>query len=813
MLDFGDLEHKMLDLVLGKRRSGITALANEIGERYREIMVDEYQDSNGVQDAIFMALTAQRQNCFMVGDVKQSIYQFRLADPEIFLEKYYDYVPAGVAEAGQGRKVLLSANFRSGMEVVDAVNDVFGDCMSPAVGGLHYGFEEMLREGIPHEKLPDPAVELYGLEVNEDAYGEEAAFVADHIADMLRNGSTVRDGDNLRPVRESDIVILLRSPGSVGARFHQALESRGIRCSSGGGVDLLQTQEIGLLRSLLQTIYNPRQDIPLISTLASPVFGFSADDLASIRSRRKHGCFYDALLLSDMEKVKEFLQTLEILRWESRMHPIAYLLEKVFSMTRMDSIYAAMDGGAIRKSNLQTFYHYAADYESTGRRELSQFLEHLDAMEEKGLQTASEGVPDSVTIMSIHKSKGLEFPVVFLAGLSRAFNRENLRAAVLCDKTLGIGLSVVDTDNRIRYPAISKKAIMGKAATESLSEEMRVLYVAMTRARDRLIMTYSASNLAAELSDMALRFDISGRDLLTRDVVCPGEWVLLSAMLRMEAGSFHNLGGRPGQLRISENPWKICVASGNMKEGTDGLLPEEKLCIPANTVEALGDALKFRYAHIAASRTPSKQTATSRKGRVKDQEAAENTDQTKLVARNWRKPSFLGSKMHGAAYGSAIHSVLQYISYEKCLTLEGIREEIRRLANQRFITMEQSEMVDPTVLHRFFCSEIGQKLCSGTAYIREFKFSILDNGEEYGAELEGEQVLLQGVVDCALLEEDGITILDFKTDYVTEDTILESAENYRLQVQTYAHALERIYQKPVQKSYLYFFRLDRFVEV
>lgn len=326
VLDFGDLEHKTLDLLLGKSRSQPTAAAREIGRRYREIMVDEYQDSNGVQDAIFDALTREKQNCFMVGDVKQSIYQFRLADPGIFLEKYEKYVPAQQAEPGQGRKILLSHNFRSGAEVIDAVNDVFHTCMRPKVGGLTYGEAEELREGIPHTPL-EAAVELHVIETRDDQYPEEAAFVAERIVRMLREGTPVRDGDSLRPVCPEDIVILLRSPGSGGGYFQKALEARGIRCASGGGTDLLQTEEIGTLRSFLQIIWNPRQDIPLVSTLASPIFGFTADELAEIRSARKKGAFYDALLLSDSPKVKTFLNTLDRLRREARMNPLTALLE------------------------------------------------------------------------------------------------------------------------------------------------------------------------------------------------------------------------------------------------------------------------------------------------------------------------------------------------------------------------------------------------------------------------------------------------------------------------------------------------------
>lgn len=809
VLDFSDLEQKALDLLVGKSRCGVTAAARETGRRFREIMVDEYQDSNGVQDAIFGALTEERQNCFMVGDVKQSIYQFRLADPGIFLEKYHAYESAEVASDRQGRKVFLSHNFRSGPEVIAAVNDVFSCCMSPRVGGLHYGEAEALREGIPHKPLPGHAVQLHALEIREDTYTEEADYVAEEILSMLRSGTPVRKEDGLKPVQPEDIVILLRSPGSVGAHFQRALEARGIRCSSGGGDDLLETEEIGTLRSFLEVIVNPRQDIPLISTLASPIFGFTADDLARVRSNRKTGSFYDALLESGLPRAEAFLNILTILRKDARRYTLTQLLERCFALTRLDSIYGAMEGGETRKTNLQIFFQLAADYEKGSLRDLSQFLQHLKSLQSRGLVSAGANPAGCVAIMSIHKSKGLEFPVVFLCGLSRVFNRESLQAQILCDQELGLGLSASDAVTRIRYPSIAKRAIMVKTARESLSEEMRVLYVAMTRARDRLIMTYAARNLQADLQDTALRLDFDRGALLCRDASCPGEWILLAAVQHLEAGQLHGLGGKPVNTILSEYPWKICTASAPESE-KEGVVHQEKACsMPENAGELLASGLAFRYAHTSATLAPSKQTATGLKGRLKDAEAAEHTVETRQMVRNWRRPSFVSDKIDGRAFGSAIHAALQYIRYENCGDLEAVQKEIIRLAEEGFLSEEQAQMVDCKKIAMFFQSDLGRKLCSGVQCLREFKFSILDDGSHYGEALRGEQILLQGVVDCALLEEDGITIVDFKTDRVSPDTAEAVAERYRPQVETYAEALKRIFEQPIKGKYLYFFRLNQ----
>ena len=813
VLDFSDLEHKTLDLLIGKNRNTVTVAAREIGSRFREIMVDEYQDSNSVQDAIFQALTKERRNCFMVGDVKQSIYQFSLADPGIFLEKYHSFLSAENAKSGDDRKVLLSHNFRSGPEVISAVNDVFSCCMTRDVGGLNYGEAEALREGIPHASLSEPAVEFHALEIREDTYAEEASYVAQRILNMLSGETKIRCGEEFRSVKPQDIVILLRSPGSVGFQYQRALEERGIRCSAGGGTDLLETEEIATLYSFLQIIVNPRQDIPLISTLASPLFGFTADDLAQIRAKQKKGSFYDALLENRIPKVAFFLDVLLKLRKDARRNSLTHLLERCFVLTRIDSIFGSMQGGEAKKSNLQIFYQLAVDYEQGNLRDLSQFLQHLDSLKGRGLISSGSGSSDAVTIMSIHKSKGLEFPVVFLCGLSRSFNRESLYAQILCDKDLGLGLSVADSATRIRYPSAAKRAIMVKASEESLSEEMRVLYVAMTRARDRLIMTYSGRNLEGNLQTMVSRMYFDSGKLICREAICPGEWILLEALQRMEAGQLHAIAGRPSKLHSSPYPWNITLASTPETAISTEVESVGFEAMPENAESILSAGLSFRYRHLTATRAPSKQTATDRKGRFKDVEAAELTVEQPHVFRNWRHPSFISEVKDPKAYGNAVHGAMQYIRYENCSDEYHVRQEINRMTEEGFLSMEQANLLDSRMIAAFFQTEPGKKLSEGAQCLREFKFSILDDGMHYDETLRGEQVLLQGVVDCALIETDGITIIDFKTDRVTEDTVFSVLEQYRPQVETYAHALSRIYECRIKASYLYFFRLDKLLKL
>lgn len=814
ILDFSDLEHKTLDLLVGKDRALPTAVAREIGQRFREVMVDEYQDSNIVQDSIFAALTKERHNCFMVGDVKQSIYQFRLADPGIFLQKYNTYQPAQCAEAGQGRKILLSSNFRSAGNVIEAVNHVFHVCMSQRVGGLTYGDEEKLNEGIAHEAVSEPEVELYAIDVQENKYPEEAAFTAKRICQLLDGKHLIREKDALRPITAGDIAILLRSPNSDGEEFRKALESVGIKCVTGNSTDLLKTEEIETLWALLQVIDNPLQDIPLLTVLSSRVFCFTANDLAAVRSQNKSGSIYEALKASTQPKATSFIHMLNCLREEARLNSLSQLLNKIFVLTKFDTIYRMMAGGDEKVENLQSFCRIVGGFESGDRGGLGQFLSYLDAMTERGLATEDRGSnPDAVSIMSIHKSKGLEFPVVFLCGLSKRFNGKDLQGQVLCHKELGLGLACADIENRVHYPSVAKRAIAAKMNEEMVSEELRVLYVAMTRAKDRLIMTYADSNIQKKLSFIAQRMDFSAPLLMTAYVNCPGDWVLYSALMRQEAKPLFDIAARPDNISIYDNPWLIRVVTATPNSAAvktedvvvqTGLQNEDVAYIKKN--------LAFRYPYMLATTAPSKQTATQLKGRGKDTESAENAPQHYASRKKLRVPSFAQEHTAGKDYGTAHHSVMEHIRYEKCSDVAGVGEEIRRLVEEKYISSQQAQMINCDHIAAFFQTEIGKRLQTGEHVIREFKFSILDDGERYVPGMKDERILLQGVVDCAFIEEDGITIVDFKTDRVTQETVAAVAENYRAQIDAYCGALSRVYQKPIKSAMLYFFRIGQFVK-
>ena len=815
ILDFSDLEHKTLDLLLGRRRDHITRVAAEIGDRFREIMVDEYQDSNAVQDAIFEALTNERNNCFMVGDVKQSIYQFRLADPSIFISKYNRYVPAENAEVGQGRKVLLTENFRSGAGVISAVNDVFTACMSRKVGGLDYSKDEMLYEGIPHMELPDPEVELHALNVDDDTYEMEAEYVAQRIVELLDGEQVVRSKEGLRKVTPGDIVILLRSPGSVGSDFCKALQSRGIRCTMGDDLNVLRSEEVSALISLLQVVNNPVQDIPLIATLSSRIFGFTADDLASVRKEGKNISFYESIRNSDNEKSTAFLSTLDKLRKDARILQLGELIQRIFEYTDAFSVYGALDDGKQRCENIQIFYNFVCNFGDGGYRDLTQLLDHLQNLEDNDIGiTAEHSTTDAVRIMSIHKSKGLEFPVVFLCGLSRRFNMESAYAKVLCDKDLGVGMNVVDGKLRVCYPNIAKRAISAYIIEQSISEELRVLYVAMTRAEDRLIMTYAKKNLEKDLAEIALRMELSPREMLTADVNCPGKWILQAAMSRVEAGQLHNLAGAAVQSKVFDSVWRICVCdSVETSKQTIQDQGVEEVLFSTDRLKQMTASLHFQYPFEQVTRIPSKLTATQLKGRAKDREVAEYTQQEPKRVFPFREPSFVRSKGKPTDKGTAVHCFLQHANLNNCCHEDGVIDEISRLVQKGILDKDQGILIAPAGIVTLANGEIGTMIRSARKVIREFKFSVLVDACDYYDDAENEKILLQGVVDCAVIEPDGITVIDFKTDFVSEETIGDVSEKYKNQIHAYANALSGIYKLPLKRSLLYFFGIGRYLEV
>ena len=826
LMDFGDLEHEAIRLLTDSSTGRPTSTAREIAGRYAEILVDEYQDSNEVQEQIFAAISQDGRNRFMVGDVKQSIYRFRLADPSIFLKKYRSYAAASEAAAGEPRKIILSDNFRSRPEILAAVNDVFSTVMSEQVGDLPYGADEALQAGLAYEPLNQPVVELHCMvpSLGDNDVVEkgktEASFVADRVVRLLAEG-TVEGLEGPRKVKPEDIVILLRSVNSAAPDYVAALRARGVPCACDRGESLLDTLEVEVMLSILQVIDNPRQDIPLVSALSSPVFQFTAEDLAEIRAERRSGPFYDAMVqhARQHEKSRQFLEFLQIIREESKWSSLQGLLQLVYADTKIEAIFGAMPDGERRRSNLQAFFAFAVEYAAEGHPTLMQFLSDLEHRKQQGIavQRSEPQQESAVQIMSIHKSKGLEFPIVILADLSRRFNTEDLRQQIVTHPELYAASNIIDWENGVRFPTIAKKAIALQLRQESLSEELRVLYVGMTRAKCRLIMTYCSKFLCTELESIAAEAARPVAPAFSARAKNPGWWILMTAMCRSEAGELFAAGGYPAEASVSDYPWEIrfheAVQTAYLPKGAVQPKPDELRLPPEYRIL---ERMAFQYPYLYASRIPSKVTATQMKGRNVDEEALE--DGVEVLPRRHkalRRPDFVMENrgLTPAEKGTANHRFLQFASYEACETLAGVKGELQRMVEQEFLTAEQADAVSCEQMVQLFQSDLGRRIQLAQHVVREMKFSILADAAIYDTSASGEQVMLQGVVDCMLVEPEGLVIIDFKTDAVSPGGEWKRAEYYKGQLEIYAKALSRIYGKPVKHRILYFLTTGHAVEL
>lgn len=828
LVDFSDLEHCMIALLTKKSTRQPTAAAQSLAQTYREILIDEYQDSNAVQECIFQAVSKNGANLFMVGDVKQSIYRFRLADPTIFLRKYDAYPPLGQQQPGQARKLLLSQNFRSREEILEAANDVFSLVMKKEVGELDYTQAEALRPGAQFPARSSPCVELHCLNLTAsdedtgDKTGAEAEFVAARIDELLHGGAEVTENGVLRPARAEDIVILMRSPGMTAGVYQAALQKRGIACETGGGGDLLKTGEIELLISLLQTIDNPHRDIPLAATMASPVFGFSAQELALLRTQKKEEDLYTSIKScpAPTPKLQSFTDWLADMRRKSRLMPLPEFLQTVMQSSGLTAVISALPDAQRRRENLAAFAAFVTTGAQTDVHSLSELVRLLSQSLRRGdalpmPETAHQS--NAVRIMSIHKSKGLEFPIVILADLSRKMNLQDNQTAVLTDEELLLGGNVVDLNSRSFYPSLARMAIMRRKTAQTVSEELRVLYVAMTRAKEQLIMTSCAARYESRLQKLALLLSDPLAPCVSAAARRPDEWILMAALCRTEAGALFAHTGPCACSRVRTHPWKITmqeVGAAQPASRTDPAKAQEQPAPELDRQQVLQSAT-FRYAHEAATSLPSKLTATQLKGRFLDEEAAQQTPAQPLTSEKkaWRTPQFLRDQpLTGREKGNATHLFMQFVRYEACTTPQGIREELSRLQSQKFLTPRHAQAVDEQKILRLFSSALGKRILSAKELQREFKFSILTDAERFCPEAAGERIMLQGVVDCFWQEADGLVILDFKTDFIAGD-LEQKTQRYAPQLQAYAHALARIFGQPVSKMILYFFGADQAVEL
>lgn len=813
LVDYADLEHcaaRILTEETTEQDAVVpTELAKSIAQRYTEIMVDEYQDVSRVQETIFRAVSQGERNLFQVGDVKQSIYRFRLADPEIFNRKYHEYAPLKEAQPGEAAKILLQENFRSRREILECANAIFSCCMSRTLGEITYDDAAALKVGATGycDTVPVPEVNLIALHAPDEDGPEkektqqEAAFVAEKILHLVASGEMIQGKTGLRPIAFGDIAILLRSANTVGGIYRKELAKRGIPVVSSQGGGYFESREISFLCALLGVLDNPQDEVELSALLTSPFFGFTADELAAIRARGEDAGFYEALQAAAEEdaKCQGVLDKIHELRALAPDLSVEKLVRRILHTTDILAVCAAMPDGALRTANLMRMIQIAKNFETDGYHGLHRFVLYLARLKKKGTEiSAGEVSGNCVQILSIHRSKGLEFPVVFLCDSARRFNQQDSSETVLVHPELGLGPKGTNLELGIQYPTLARKAIAQRLRRETLSEEMRLLYVALTRPKERLFITAGIKCPPDYLEKQRQCLPLSGKQI-DPEILSGAknyiDWITLAAL----ADSEEHL-----RIQVEEAP----AAAGTEPAATENKTGEDAELMPI--LLELEKNLSFQYPHAEAEKLPSKITATELKHLELLRPEEDQEAEPLLPAKKkhiFRMPDFAQKekKISAAERGVATHLALQYMDYQRAAAIEGVAEEITRLQEGNFLSQRQAESVNRQAIVKLFRSPLGERIRNADAVHRELRFSLLCDAGELMASPTGEEILLQGVVDCCLEEKGELVILDYKTDRVqTEEEIAARTQLYASQVNAYAQAMERIFGMPVKETILYF---------
>ncbi|MBQ5840957.1 MAG: helicase-exonuclease AddAB subunit AddA, partial [Clostridia bacterium] len=814
-LDYGDLEHQSLRLLLDEESGEPTPLAVGLSARFTEIMVDEYQDTNAAQDALFRALSRGGENLFMVGDVKQSIYGFRQAMPALFTRMREGCTPYDPAAPSYPAVVTLENNFRSRREVTDTVNFLFRQLMQQRLGGVAYDEREELvctAAYDPAEGCETEWLLLDGARGDEDA-PETAIAEAGAIARRIRRlmeTMTVKEGDSCRPLAYGDICILLRNRKGMAA-YAKELNRLGIPTGVGEGEGLLATPEVQTVLALLRVVDNPLREVELAAVMLSPLYGFTADECARVRLTGKGVPLYTALgqaasVADELgARCARLLADLARLRTLSVSLPADRLLERIYRDTAVGAVFAARTGGRQRVANLHQLDRVARQFEQGGFRGLSAFIRYIDRLEEQGkeLPLGSTAHREGVQLMTVHGSKGLEFPVVFLARLSGPFSTEDSRQRLLLHDTAGIGLRLRDEESRVKHTTLPFMGVQSARLQESRAEELRVWYVALTRAREKLILLYSAKDLRKTLgrleADLPEGQALSPASLLY--AASPGEWMLAAALRHPDFGGLRQTPDRTISLP-SEKSWRVEISTPTTAEEQ---MEEKRLAVvPADEalVARLQERLRYRYPYEALGGVPAKLAASQLSHEQMSRE---------YIARS--RPTFLEKEgMTAAQRGTALHTFMQFADYGKAAADTGA--EAQRLVEAGFLTPRQGEVLPLGKLNGFFASDLYRRMAASADCRREYHFAVTVGAgslTDLPADMAAEPIVVQGIADCVFLEEGRLILVDYKTDRVK--TPEELAERYRSQMWFYRQALEPLLGYPVGQILLYSFHLEQTVEI
>ncbi|OCM99880.1 helicase-exonuclease AddAB subunit AddA [Clostridium sp. W14A] len=813
--DFSDLEHWALKLLVRAAEDGFerTPDALEISEQYEEIMVDEYQDTNEAQDMIFRAISRNETNLFLVGDVKQSIYRFRQAMPQIFLKRRAalpDYDPENETFPAC---VILDRNFRSRSGVTGAVNFVFRQLMSKKAGELDYTKSEELVPGADYPPQKEPAadleiIDLSGTEFRKDSdmIRAECLRIAELIYSMTDGSHTVTDRGRQRPAVYRDFCILLRSANRYAHEYARELSALGIPAWADTVGGFFTASEIRTALSLLQVIDNPMQDIPLLAVMMSPIYGFSPDDVSEIRLHDRAGRLYPAVASSARagnRKAAEFLEEIKRFRTLSATMPSDRLIRTVYNSTGLSDLVQAMPNGELRLANLRLLLTYARKYESSGYNGLSGFLRFIERMQKSRADlSAASTISESanvVRIMSVHHSKGLEFPICILAGCSRSFHRE--RSDVLLHPELGPGIRLKDPATGARCSTMVREAVGLEQERDEMSEELRVLYVAMTRAKEKLILVTTLADAGGTLASLASRVTGGARiqPYVVRGASCISDWLLLCALRHPDGGSLREIAGASDEITVGDGEhWAIHVTHPRAEESAEPKITEKsEAAADSALLDRLEADLNYSYPYSGLNGMCAKVAAS---------ELAAGKFSARYSAS--ARPAFLGETgLTPAERGTALHAYLQFADYKKAAAAPD--GELSRLVREGYLTSSQAQAVDLKAVQTFLQSRVAKRMLASARMEREFRFTVeIPAGEvrqELDAKLSKESVILQGAADCVFEEPDGLVIVDYKTDRTGDPE--ELWRRYEEQLDWYRRALELCTGKRVKQCMLYSFAI------
>lgn len=880
LVDYSDLEHYCLKILLAAESTPKNPVpsraAIDYQAKFSEVLVDEYQDTNMVQETILQLVTkseGEAGNLFMVGDVKQSIYRFRLAEPELFLEKYKAFCRRG--EAG-GLLIDLAKNFRSRSQVLDGTNFIFKQIMNEAVGEIEYNQDaELVRgaEDYPESKNTHPELLVIdregggnSLEVEEEdeldeaeleAVELEAKLLAEKIRELIGTEEGVepfqvyeKGVKALRPVKYRDIVILLRTSKNWAPVILEELKQQGIPAYAELDSGYFEATEVAVVMSLLKVIDNPYQDIPLASVLRSPVVGLSGEELAKIRIEENEASYYEAVIRyldlcqadRDEElygKLVSFIEKLRCWRTDARQGDLSELIWKTYRQTGYYDLVAGIPGGNQRQANLRALYDRARQYEKTSFRGLFRFLRFIERLRDRGGDFGSARAlgeqEDVVRLMTVHKSKGLEFPVVFLAGMGKQFNFQDLKGRFLLHKKLGFGTKRIDPEARISFAAFPQLAIRERQRLELIAEEMRLLYVALTRAKEKLYLIGTVKDLEKEIEKW--QEQLSCDTWLLPEVErsnCKSylDWVG-RALIRHRDGKCLRIPGQEEEIfkEVYQHPscWSINSYDARSFARVEKIEEErigddikaaikscEPVALESDQKYKVARRLEWSYPHNLATNHMSKQTVTEIKHHWEMIDDEGMMRVANLPRPMLERPSFLqGEELSPAERGTVMHQLMQHFDFTKPVTDEEVRHQVEQMVEQELLTAKQAEVVDIAGTVRFFASDIGARMKAADRVEREIPFSLAQPAEEIYKDwtgAESELVLVQGVIDCVIFEQGGLVILDYKTDKIggrypggfnEAEPIMK--ERYQIQLKFYTRAIERIWKKQVKENYLYFF--------